>query len=183
MPHIYSFIKALKISWLRRVTQQANNTTWYILNPTDFDKVLSLGGEYTRSLALNLRNPFWKDALISWADFCGEVKPEEIKSVISAPLWFNSHLGNGNNLYVKNWDNKEIKTIGDILDKNVNFYTFDALTEIYGVRDTFLNYENILHKIPNQWKNIITETEYSYTKIGIILLAMYLWQVEDSMTY
>ena len=157
MPHIYSFIKALKISWLRRVIQQANNTTWHFLNPIDFDKVLSLGGEYARSLAINLRNPFWKDVLISLADFCREVKPEEIKSILSAPLWFNSHLRNGNNLYVKNWDNKGIKTIGDILDNNGNFYTFDTLKEIYGVRGTFLNYENILHKIPNQWKNLINE--------------------------
>ena len=58
---------------------------------------------------------------------------------------------------MKNWDNKGIKTIGDIADNNGNFYTFDTLKEIYGVRGTFLNYENILHKIPNQWKNIINE--------------------------
>ena len=64
MLHIYSFIKALKISWLRRVIQQANNTTWYILNTIDFDKVLSLGGEYARVTAINIRNPFWKDILI-----------------------------------------------------------------------------------------------------------------------
>ena len=58
---------------------------------------------------------------------------------------------------MKNWDNKGIKTIGDILNNNGNFYTFDALKEIYGVRGTFLNYENIYHKIPNQWENIINE--------------------------
>ena len=58
MPHIYSLIKALKISWLRRVIQQTNNTTWYILNPNDFDKVLSLGGEYARNLEVNIRNHF-----------------------------------------------------------------------------------------------------------------------------
>ena len=112
MPHIYSFIKALKnilvegsnptsISWLRRVIQQANNTTWHILNQIDFDKVLSLGGEYAKSLVINIRNLFWKDVLISWADFCREVKSQEIKSVLSSPLWFNTHLRNGNNLYVK----------------------------------------------------------------------------------
>ena len=61
MPHIYSFIKALKLSWLKRVIQQANNTTWYILNPIDFDKVF---------LTVNIRIPFWRDILISWADFC-----------------------------------------------------------------------------------------------------------------
>ena len=142
---------------MRRIIQQANNTTWYILNQIDFDKVLSLGGEYARNLAINIRNPFWKDILISLADFCKEVKSEEIKSILSSPLWFNTHLRNGNNLYVNNWYSKGIKTIGDILDDNGNFYTFDRLKEIYRVRVTFLNYENILQKILNQWKNIINE--------------------------
>ena len=122
MPHIF-FIKALKISWLRRLIQQANYTTWYILNPIDFDQVLSLGEEYARNLAMNIRNPFWKDILISWTDFCKEVKSEEIKSVLSLPLWFNSHLKNGNNLYLNNWYSKGIKTVGAILDDNGNFYT------------------------------------------------------------
>ena len=155
MPHIYSFIKALKISWLRRIIQQENNTTWHTLTPIDFGKVLSLGGEYARNQAIRLNNPFSKDVLISWADFCKEVKPEDIKSVLSAPLWFNTNLRNGKNLYVHNWDNRGIKTIGDLLDNNGNFYTFDRLKEIYRVRGTFLNYENILRKIPNEWKNII----------------------------
>ena len=96
--------------WLWRVIQQANNTTWYILNPIDFDKVLSLGGEYARNLAVIIRNPFWKDILISWADFCKEVKAEKIKSVLSSPLWFSTHLRNGNNLYANNWYSKGIKT-------------------------------------------------------------------------
>ena len=65
MPHIYSFINALKISWLRRIIQQANNATWHILNPIDSEKVRSLGGEYARNLAIHIRNPFWKDVLIS----------------------------------------------------------------------------------------------------------------------
>ena len=59
------------------------------------------------------------------------------------------------NLYVHNWDNRGIKTIGDLLDNNGNFYTFDRLKEINRVRGTFLNYENILRKIPNEWKSII----------------------------
>ena len=127
MPHIYSFIKALKISWLRRIIQQENNTTWHTFTPINFGKVLSLGGEFARNQAIHLNNPFWKDVLISWADFCKEVKPEDIKSVLRAPLWFNTNLRNGKNLYVHNWDNRGIKTIGDLLDNNGNFYTFDRL--------------------------------------------------------
>ena len=54
---------------------------------------------------------------------------------------------------MNNLDSKETKAKGDTADINNNFYTFDRLEEIYGVRGTFLNYENILHKIPNEWKN------------------------------
>ena len=46
------------------------------------------------------------------------------------------------------WDSKGITT-GDILENNSNFFTFDRLKEIYGVKGTFLNYDNILHKLPN----------------------------------
>ena len=96
----------------------------------DFDKVLSLGEEYARNLAINIRNPIWKDILISWADFCKKVKSEEIKYVLSSPLWFNTHLRKGNNLYVNICYSKGIKTIGEILDDNGYFYTCDRLKEI-----------------------------------------------------
>ena len=55
-------------------------------------------------LAIHIGSTFWKDVLISWAYFCKEVRSEEIKSVLSAPLWFNTYLGNGKNLQnVNNW--------------------------------------------------------------------------------
>ena len=69
MSHVYSFIKALNIFWLRRITQQENNTAWHTITPIDFGKVLSLGGVYARNQAIHLNNPIWKDVLISWADF------------------------------------------------------------------------------------------------------------------
>ena len=68
------------------------------LNPIDFDKVLSLGGGYAWNLTIHIRNPFWKYVVISWADLCKEVKSEEIKPVLSAPLWYNTQLRNGNNM-------------------------------------------------------------------------------------
>ena len=141
-------------------------------------------------MLINIRNPFWKDILISWADFCKEVKAEEIKSILSSPLWFNTHLRNGNNLYVNNWYSKEIRTVGDILDDNGNWYTFDRLKEIYRVRGPFLNYENILQKIPNKWKNIINanrvfiyQNRYNITcNVFVAYLLKYKKAVEDFMT-
>ena len=74
------------MSWLRRVIQQTNNTTWYILNPIDFNNALSLGGDCAGHLTINIKVPFWKDILLGCAYFCKEVKSEEIKSVLSSPL-------------------------------------------------------------------------------------------------
>ena len=101
------------------------------------------------------------------------MKSEEIKSVLSSPLWLNTHLRN--KMYENNCYSKGIITIGCILDDNGNFYTFDRLKEIYKVRGTFLNYEDILQRIPNQWKNIINENRVFIYQKGIILLAIYSW--------
>ena len=66
-------------------------TPWHLEEEPLNHQVVSLGGEFARSLAINIKNPFWKDILISCADFCREVKSEEIKSVLRAQLWFNTH--------------------------------------------------------------------------------------------
>ena len=49
-------------------------------------------------------------------------------------------------------------------------YQFDALKETYGINGTFLDYQLLICKIPNNWKNIIVnnrqvciQTKYNVT--------------------
>ena len=48
MINIQYFIKALRITWLRRVIQSHENKTWYDLSDIDFEKVFTLGSGYAR---------------------------------------------------------------------------------------------------------------------------------------
>lgn len=155
MVHINSFITALKVSWIRRVIQQSDDAVWCAFSKIQFSKLLSVGSEYAENQAKLVQNPFWKDVLLSWANFCKKLKIETINSILYSPLWFNTNFINGKNLYINDWYNKGVRNINDILDENGNFYDFDILKERYGIRGTFLNYETLIHKIPNEWKTQI----------------------------
>ena len=128
---------------------------WYSLSTVDFHKLLSCGSGYSIDLSKNLSNPFWKDCLNSWAKFCNVCKVESIKQILCSPLWFNNNLIRGQNLYINNWFKKGIKQISDLLVINGNFYQFDVLKEMYGINGIFIDYQSLIHKIPNYWKNMI----------------------------
>ena len=89
MVNINIFIKSLKITWLRRVIQNSKNISWYSLSGIDYQKLFSFGMGYAKYLRQNLQNPFWKDVLQNWAEFCKEVKTESIKQILDSPLWYN----------------------------------------------------------------------------------------------
>ena len=85
MVNINIFIKSLKITWLRRVIQNSKNISWYSLSCIDYQKLFSFGMGHAKYLRQNLQNPFWKDVLQNWAEFCKEVKTESIKQILDSP--------------------------------------------------------------------------------------------------
>ena len=83
------FIKALKISWLRRVIKNPHTNAWYSFSNIDFESLFSFGQGCPSLLVTNISNPFWKDLLLSWASFCEIFKTENIKQVLDSPIWCN----------------------------------------------------------------------------------------------
>ena len=75
MVNIQVFIKALRVTWSRRVIQNHKKMSWYALSGIDFQKVFfSLGLGYASQFKQNIQNPFWKDVLQNSAEFCNDVK-------------------------------------------------------------------------------------------------------------
>ena len=70
MINISYFIKALKISWFRRVIQNSENGAWYSLSNINFMSILSYGHGYATQIYTYIDNPFWKDLLLSWSTYC-----------------------------------------------------------------------------------------------------------------
>ena len=70
MIELKSFIKALKISWLRRIIQQSNEDGWKQLSYIHFVELYSFGDCYAAKLMHELQNPFRKNLMHIWSEFC-----------------------------------------------------------------------------------------------------------------
>ena len=156
MLQIKNFIAALKITWLRRQILQPN-CTWNILLNIDLENVYTRGDNYANIKSETVKNPFWKDLLKSWKIFCKSVKIQTLEDMLYSPLWCNSNFQHGQYIYFKDWYNKGIRNVIDLLDTDGNFYQFHQLQELYNIHGTFLDYASLLRKILAQWKQNINE--------------------------
>lgn len=162
MINIQYFIKALKVSWFRRVIQNSNSSHWYSLSNIEFETLFNMGSGYSLRVIENISNPFWKDILQCWNKFCDTVNVETIYQILNSPIWYNKNLMQGANVFIKNWYEKGIRLVSDLLDQNGNFYDFESFKTTYGVAGTFLDYQRLIVKIPEHWKNNIRANSNVY---------------------
>ena len=99
MTNINYFIKALKISWLRRVIQNSDECAWYSLSNIDFTHIFSMGSGYAAMIRQTINNPFWKEILCHWSEFCDSVSVESVYQVLDSPIWYNGNLNKDQILY------------------------------------------------------------------------------------
>ena len=60
-------------------------------------------------------------------------------------------------MYIREWYDKGIRNIIDLMNLDGNFYQLDELKEKYNVYGTFLDYNSILRKLPADWKTKINQ--------------------------
>ena len=92
MVELRSFIKALKVSWLRRLLHQTKPIEWTCLSLINFHTLFSIGGSYAFKLSSELQNPFWKDLMHIWTEFCKILPVENIGQILDSPLWHNENI-------------------------------------------------------------------------------------------
>ena len=80
---------------------------------------------------------------------------KSLPDILYSPVWLNSELQRGQNLFYKNWYDRGIRNVLDIIDINGEFYNFVDLKNAYGIRGTFLDYQILINQLPNDWKTII----------------------------
>ena len=94
MIHISSFVKALKLTWIRRILQ--TNSSWVNLfnesTQCSIKSVCDFGNEYLRCRLKEIINPFWKDVLQSLCDFVTLLPKRNISAVLKSPLWHNCFI-------------------------------------------------------------------------------------------
>ena len=96
------------------------------------------------------RNPFWEGLMHISAEFCKISLVGNIGTILDYPLWHNDNIGCGK-IFFKNWHEKGIRVVFDIIGQNDKFYTFEQLITKYNINGTFLDYQYLSNKIPQSW--------------------------------
>ena len=154
------FIKTIKCSWIKRLSDQNNKGDWKAIYLRKLEK---LGGIDFFECNINkedskhlIQKPtFLKEIVSSWADINFS---SNLKHISTQKIWNNSLIKNNQNLFFnKEWQQKGIQTIGQLYDsKHKTFLTFEQMKIKFNLKQSdFLKYYQILSSIPKKWKSEI----------------------------
>ena len=91
--------------------------------------------------------------------FCENLETDSIQDILPTPVWYNTKLIHAQNSYYKNWYEKVVRQISDIIGENGNLYQFNKFKVVYGGRIPFLDYHILISKIPMEWKIKINDNK------------------------
>ena len=151
MLNIQSFVMALKISWVRRIMKVNENTKWYSLLKTIAPNIMqfaNLGINFVKHSLKDL-NSFWQDVFKAWIYFSQHTQPNKIwNEFLIQPLWYNDNIKvGGKSVFYKNWFEKGVSHILDLIDNNGQFLSFEEFTNRFGINSNFLSYQGIIQSL------------------------------------
>jgi hypothetical protein len=146
MLDINTYIKSLKLSWIKRYIFGTGN--WkYFLSKYLKNNFLSTGTCHLHRLKID--NPFWKCVINSWILLDKTLQPESIDDIFNQPIWHNHRIKFE---YIESWQKRGIYYIYHLYSPDGNLLTFKELKYKYSIKGTYLDYHRLLKNIPNEWR-------------------------------
>ena len=150
MVEIMSFIKGLKISWLKRLYWAGANVTWANIIKEKIPPIEDLvcyGAEKLRDIAKNrVKNAFWSDVISAWADFCAIYHPSP-SELLTEKLWFSDHTKFKKSI-VRQWNQKGLRFIADLFDRETGLpLSRISLCALFDINMTFLCHASLIRSI------------------------------------
>ena len=124
---------------------------------------------------INMENvePFYPEILVAWSKLQIEKKITTKEDILNEIIWNNKHmLINGKAMFYKEWFNKGIKYIKDIIHENGHFLTTDEINNKYRIAVNIMTYNSIKASIPNPEVPIKKESFTATVSIKVILLLL-----------
>ena len=140
MLHVKSFLKSMKISWMKRLL--SCNSTWtkvleHILKIKK-DFFFTLGPELSKMVAKNTANAFWKDTLNCYSEF-KEIcrKNDTNEELIYHEVWYNIDIKVDRKcIFYKIWYDKGLRYIRDFLNDDGSFLNYETFCEKFNFNPT-----------------------------------------------
>ena len=94
MVHIDSFIKSLKLSWIRRIfySEASWKSLFFAMYRTDQNKLGSFGNYYPIKLINNLKNDFWKETLLTYSELQSTFICDKNQDILGSSLWYSDNI-------------------------------------------------------------------------------------------
>ena len=141
MINLKAFINSMKLTWLRRVI--LSNGPWQsIVNDTiNLNKLLVFGSCYAIDVQNKIKNKFWIDVLRAYSDVLQLSGENTEYYILSSPIVYNNTITIGSKpIYIKEWDQKGVKNINDLVHENGDFLTQDEFEHTFNIKTNFVQY-------------------------------------------
>jgi hypothetical protein len=147
-------MKSLKLKWIKKILDKEHHSPWKSYLNTKFRADISEIPYH--NLRVNcyprFKDQFYNELFATWAQihFC---EPKNNEEIVRQSLWHNSHIMRENKcILFKEWEEKNIKYIQDLLRNDGNLLTKKEIENKYDLICKQLDYESLLHAIPKAWK-------------------------------
>ena len=149
---IRTFMESLKLTWIRRLYNNNNNSKWCVL----FDELNNLGNIFNTSVDVILRklnmlnNSFWVDVIMAWVKLQGQLRPHNVNDFLCLRLWNNSLIRmGGNTIAFKCLKSAGIYFVNDLFDNNGDFYEYNEFCRRFKVNINVLHFTGLKKALEN----------------------------------
>ena len=152
MVNIFSFEKTLKVKWVKQLCTK--NDAWTII-PTKYKihTLLEYGNKFPQHLLKSVDNPFWASVIRAFS-YLKDKSCKNPVSIFSEPIWFNEPIKLE---YIKLWDKKGLKCVGDLFNSWGELKTREELQISFKICVNFIDYYRMVKAIPEVWLTQIRE--------------------------
>ena len=168
LPDFSVTLKANRIKWILRLIQSFKEKKTYASLCSVFVEecggIENIGTNFNAQRIPKNIPDFFRQNLLTWAEYTSSSKVDTIQTVLNQPIWNNKYiLINDKSIFYRNFSTKNINKIGDMCNRNGEFewmYVKDK-----GLQDKdFLRWAGIIHAIPKDWKKIIKQHQSEVEK-------------------
>ena len=148
--------RALKVSWVKWLNEDIMlmELAYKRLNPTLRENIWACNLHEDDIKKIWKYENFWLDILKSWSKihYCENIDmPELIQQQI---IWLNSHVHmNGKPTIFNKVCKSGLMYIGQLLNQNGNFLTFNELSSYFPI--DIMQYNSLLSAIPSHWRKAL----------------------------
>ena len=146
IPDVRKYMNALKLTWIRKLCSR--NVKWkYFLTGTEplillLDK---LGSAINSFVNVNV---FWTDVFDAYFEVGRKTIVVNIDELASEPFFCNDKILIARAPFLsRNWIQKGVYIIGNLLDENGQFLKYQAFKDKYGIETNFLLYNGCVQSI------------------------------------